>query len=153
MYNKDHWSAVHWACASGRQEVMKQLLLNGGNPHAKTKKGETPLHFAAAKGDHIMVKILAALGVDLQVANVEGNQALQLAAEAGFAEVVKVLLDKGVDKNTANNARSTGTISQKYKKNVIGSGQKRGQQMSALPVPILKNTLYSDFYIVNVPDN
>ena len=46
---------------------MKQLLLNGGNPHAKTRKGETPLHFAASKGDHIMVKILSALGVDLQV--------------------------------------------------------------------------------------
>ena len=55
-------------------KVMKQLLLNGGNPHAKTKKGETPLHFAAAKGDHIMVKILAALGVDLQVSVVYGNQ-------------------------------------------------------------------------------
>ena len=24
-------------------QVMKQLLLNGGNPHAKTKKGETPV--------------------------------------------------------------------------------------------------------------
>ena len=59
-------------------KVMKQLLLNGGNPHAKTKKGETPLHFAAAKGDHIMVKILAALGVDLQVSVVYGNQSRAL---------------------------------------------------------------------------
>ena len=55
-------------------KVMKQLLLNGGNPHAKTKKGETPLHFAAAKGDHIMVKILAALGVDLQVSSMQGRK-------------------------------------------------------------------------------
>ncbi|XP_018329723.1 ankyrin repeat domain-containing protein 40 isoform X1 [Agrilus planipennis] len=51
------WTALHWACKRGNEDVVKILMNNGADPKVETFKGETAAHLCSNSS------ILALLGI------------------------------------------------------------------------------------------
>ncbi|XP_018329728.1 ankyrin repeat domain-containing protein 40 isoform X2 [Agrilus planipennis] len=41
------WTALHWACKRGNEDVVKILMNNGADPKVETFKGETAAHLCS----------------------------------------------------------------------------------------------------------
>ena len=45
---EDRWTALHLGVLFGHVQVVEVLLKRGADPHARTKKGETPFQLASS---------------------------------------------------------------------------------------------------------
>ena len=88
---------------AGNIEVVRLLLSQEADVHAKIFDGRTPLHFAAAEGDMDVIKLLVFKGADLNAKDNDGYTPLHWAAGRGNTDVVKLLVSQGADPKIKNN--------------------------------------------------
>jgi len=119
-------TALMWAVARQRPDVVKVLIEAGADIHARSRSfpqivtgeetqragreelnytvlrgGSTPLLFAARVGDVESARVLLAAGANVNDALPDGAQALTVAAHSGQGAVAMLLLEKGADANAA----------------------------------------------------
>ncbi|KAK7084117.1 hypothetical protein SK128_005221, partial [Halocaridina rubra] len=96
--NKTHETPIHYACTSGNEAVLTEMLqfarkdkiqqlMNG-----QSTRGWSPLLNASDKGHESIVNILLDHQARVDVFDQEGKAALHLAAEHGFQPVCEALL-------------------------------------------------------------
>ncbi|KAF3920681.1 Ankyrin-3 [Orbilia brochopaga] len=84
--------ALHAACESGHEDVVRILLQRGASVTVKDEDGKTPLHLTAADGGEGIVRMLMQSGADLYAMDEEGDLPLHLAAEYGCSNTVTLFL-------------------------------------------------------------
>jgi ankyrin repeat protein len=92
--NRSGWSALHYAAASGDDEITLMLVQKAANLDARSPAGTglfTPLMMAAREGHDSTTLLLLREGADPDLKNSEGLTALQIAERAGKDYVVKAL--------------------------------------------------------------
>lgn len=109
MHNTtDGWTALHYAAAYGRDEIVAKLLSSGADKNALDNDGSTPLMTAATKGRGAAVEALVAAGTDLEMhSTTDGWTALHFAVYYGHGEIVAALLSSGADKNALDGEGTT----------------------------------------------
>jgi hypothetical protein len=98
--------ALVWACAYGRNDVVRFLLARGVDPAATDTNGMTGLHWAAAKAHPEIVTMLIRRGAPLETKNRWGGTVLDAALHFAlqhpahwpdYAAVLRALLVAGAD--------------------------------------------------------
>lgn len=79
------------AAIDGDLPEIKRLLLEGANPNATNRFGETVLMLAAANGDEESVKALLDGGADKNIKSKTGQTALDIAEETEQTGVAALL--------------------------------------------------------------
>jgi ankyrin repeat protein len=94
----DGYTAVEWACVSGRSEAAALLLARGADTSPRAD-GWIPLMWASTRGHTDVVELLLAHGCDdVDQCSVDyGHTALHLACFGGRAEILGLLLGAGAD--------------------------------------------------------
>jgi uncharacterized protein len=92
-------NAMMWAAAEGHTAVVKTLIELGGDVHATSSSGFTPLLFAAQRGDLETSKLLLSAGASVNEAAANGMTALVLAVAGDFIPYAKFLLEQGANPN------------------------------------------------------
>ncbi|KAL8667458.1 MAG: hypothetical protein Q9202_000674 [Teloschistes flavicans] len=87
-------TALHLAVENktNRIPLIKLLLGNGANVHAKSDGGWTPLHNAAEKGYEDVASLLLEWGANVNTTTSSGMTALHWCARNGHINIVKLLL-------------------------------------------------------------
>lgn len=97
-------SSLHWACATGKLNLAKQLLTRKrgkrANVNAVEYREKTSLHIAAAHDRNDIVELLLEYGSDINAKSDGGWQPLHNACEKGAIEIVRILLDAGAEINS-----------------------------------------------------
>jgi uncharacterized protein len=84
--NRQGWTPLHYAAASGDDEIARLLLKRGAQVDAQSPPASgsyTPLMMAAREGHDMTAKLLIDNGADPRRKNSEGLTAVQLAERAG----------------------------------------------------------------------
>lgn len=92
--NRPGWTALHYAAASGDDEIARILLERGAKVDAVSplKSGAyTPLMMAAREGKDSTALLLIDHGADRKLTNSEGLNAAQLADRAGKTRVAAAI--------------------------------------------------------------
>lgn len=91
-------TALHLACRSGKEEIIRLLLANvETDPNSVTKiSGTAPFHLAAKNG-HIGTVNLLLGRVKINLQDRQGKNALMFASVAGFCDLCRLLLDHEAD--------------------------------------------------------
>lgn len=90
-------SVLHWAAATGRDRLLKNLLAAGANVNTQDNDGTAPLDTAVLLGSERAVRRLLESGAAVEHHNKEGWTALHLAAITGNDVVARLLLERGAD--------------------------------------------------------
>lgn len=77
--NRPGWTALHYAAAKGRLEIIALLLEHAAYIDAESPNKTTPLMMAASSGNIGAVKLLLDEGADLGLRNAAGLNALDFA--------------------------------------------------------------------------
>jgi len=99
--------ALHWAAASGNDDIAAFLITNRADVMAKDKHGVTPLHAAAIAGDTVIIKLLLAHGANVNARADNGFTPLHWAALYGKRDAAEVLLENQAEVNAQNKAGRT----------------------------------------------
>eukprot|EP00937_MAST-01D_sp_MAST-1D-sp2_P000892 g892.t1 len=110
--NEHGWAALHFACVSGQQSMLRPLLEDvGGSAAAQeqvrtpTEQGWFPLHYASGFGHAAAIDALLAAGADLEVGNERSatcrgwtpwHRAVRWWLSPGKPNAIAHLLAKGV---------------------------------------------------------
>lgn len=86
--NRPHWSPLHYAAASGSNEIVQLLLNRGANINAVAPNNTTPVMIAAGEGYFQTVKLLLDRGADATLKNDLGMTALDFAEKTGRKDIV-----------------------------------------------------------------
>lgn len=89
--NRDGWTPLHYAAASGDKEIAKSLLDRSAKVDALSPNDTTPMMMAARAGDIMMVKLLLDAGADASLKNQQGMTAIDFAREANAKDIVEGL--------------------------------------------------------------
>jgi uncharacterized protein len=92
-------TALMWAVAERRRDVVPLLVAAGADIHAASKIGFTPLLFAARNGDIETARLLIKAGVGVNEAGSDGTEALPLAIVSAQPDFALFLLDQGANAN------------------------------------------------------
>lgn len=96
-------SALHYAVAAGREEVVEILLRNGEEVNAKDIDGKSPLHLAALINNLPIARRLIAAGANV---NCKSNSLLttplHIAAHHGYKKMVALLLQHNAKVRSRN---------------------------------------------------
>lgn len=94
---------LHWACATGKLHLAKQLLTRPknakANVHAVEIRQKTSLHLAVAHKRTDIVEMLLQHHANVNVMSDGGWTPLHTACEIGCEDVVRMLLSAGADTN------------------------------------------------------
>lgn len=82
--DNDGCTALHWAAAYDRLDIIEWLLKHKANPLSVNKWGNNALHEAARAGSIKIMKILLRAGVPPELKNKQGLCARELAEKNGF---------------------------------------------------------------------
>jgi ankyrin repeat protein len=110
-------TALHWAAADGRQDIVGLLLQQKGiDVNLQNEDGDTALIWAAFEGHQEIVQLLVAKGAKINERDNEGATALHLAAFNGHTEVVQKLLQQPeINVNLTDNDGYTALHAAAYK--------------------------------------
>lgn len=89
--NRPEWTALHYAAASGSNEIVQMLLEKHAYIDAESPNKTTPIMMAAYGGHIWTVKLLLDEGADATLRNERGMTAIDFAAKAGHQEIVEGL--------------------------------------------------------------
>jgi hypothetical protein len=92
--NRAGWTALHYAAASGDDEIAKLLIARGARLDAVSPKESgayTPLMMAAREGQQSTVTLLLAQGARRELQNTEGLTAAQIAQRAGREDIARAI--------------------------------------------------------------
>ncbi|MBD8531897.1 MULTISPECIES: ankyrin repeat domain-containing protein [unclassified Massilia] len=96
--NQPGWTALHYAAASGDEDIVRLLIARGAKVDAVSPKASgayTPMMMAAREGHDGAALVLIAHGADRMRRNTEGLTAVQLAERAGKPRVARALEQGG----------------------------------------------------------
>lgn len=89
--NRPGWTALHYAAASGKNDMVHLLLERSAYIDAESPNRTTPI-MMAARGGHIMtVKLLLDEGADAALRNEAGMDAIDFARAGDFRDIVEGL--------------------------------------------------------------
>jgi ankyrin repeat protein len=105
-------TALHFAAASYRPDMVTQLMKAGANVRARNRRGCEPLHSASVGGpgsprwnpaaqSAAIVRLIEA-GADPNAQNMDGATPLHRAVRTRCAEAVRTLLQHGADPSIRN---------------------------------------------------
>lgn len=110
-YNRSwsQWTALHFAVADSRADMVALLLAHGADPNARDNHSATPLHMTARRATMRgaaqvaarvrMVRLLLAAGARLDARDEVGATPLHWAAQWGDVPIARALLAAGADVN------------------------------------------------------
>ncbi|XP_046445039.1 serine/threonine-protein phosphatase 6 regulatory ankyrin repeat subunit A-like isoform X3 [Daphnia pulex] len=84
--DKDLYSPLHAAAASGQVFVVQQLLEAGADFNASNSFGNTPLHTACLNGHELVCQDLIASGTSVSAVNLAGQTPIHVSAAATHGE-------------------------------------------------------------------
>jgi ankyrin repeat protein len=80
---------------AGRDDLLEQLILLGGDLNEKNSEQLTPLHICAAKNLHRSANVLATSDADLNAQDQKGRTPLAVACITGTEFIGNILLEQG----------------------------------------------------------
>jgi ankyrin repeat protein len=92
--NRPGWTPLHYAAASGDDEIARLLLAHGARVDAQSPPASgkfTPLMMAAREGHEDTARFLLGQGADPQLKNGEGLTAAEIARRADHAAIAAAL--------------------------------------------------------------
>jgi receptor-interacting serine/threonine-protein kinase 4 len=100
FFNVNHtdskgWSALHWACRLGHQDIAKTLVNSNQkiNLNLQDKLGMTPFYWACYEHQLVIIKFLIKNNkIDINLADKNSRTPLYRACEDGRKNVVRLLL-------------------------------------------------------------
>jgi hypothetical protein len=100
-------TALHFAAASYRPQMARELIKAGAHVRARNRRGTEPLHLAAVgspnsprwnpSAQSATIACLIGAGADPNTKNVDGTTPLHRAVRTRCADAVRTLLDHGAD--------------------------------------------------------
>jgi ankyrin repeat protein len=104
QWSADGFTALHFACFFGREEVAGLLLRHGADAAAVARNPMqvTPLHSASAGRNLEIARVLLEHGAPPNARQQQGWTALHSAAQHGDKALVELLLKHGADRFAAN---------------------------------------------------
>ena len=96
------------ACSEAWYHVrIRELLAEGGSPHARDPDGQTPLHHSSFVGDAKVCELLLDAGADPNAVNSFTYTPLHYAAAQGNDAVVRLLVARGGEVNARSDRGTT----------------------------------------------
>ena len=92
LFGRD--GALFRAAATGRIELVRQLIAEGANVNAASRNGYTPLHRAAQNGHEAIVNILLSHNAVAGAMTANKLSPLDLATQSGHASIADLLRKK-----------------------------------------------------------
>lgn len=89
--NKNGWTPLHYAAASGNNSIVTMLLAKDAFVNAASPNATTPVMMAARGGHIYTVKLLYDNGADITMKNQRGYFAIDFALENKNTDIVKGL--------------------------------------------------------------
>lgn len=83
--------------AEKKSELLSALLVNGADPYARTRDGQTGLHRACLAGIIENAEALLQAGAEVDARDEAGVTPLMVAAKSSGFEMVRLLVEKGAD--------------------------------------------------------
>lgn len=91
MVNRPGWSALHFAAASGDDEIVRLLIEHHAAINGEAPAKLTPLMIAAREGHESTVRLLLDMGADAGLKNTEAMTAVQIAERADKPLIVAAI--------------------------------------------------------------
>lgn len=85
--NRPGWTALHYAAASGHDEIVQLLLDKAAYIDAESPNKTTPIMMAAQAGHILTVKLLLDQGADATLKNAQGLSAIDFARKFGHSDI------------------------------------------------------------------
>lgn len=104
--SKSGQTALMYAAAAGKKDIVDFLLANGANSNIQDAVGSTALTLATEENNSSIITSLIAAGANPNLPNTHGDSALHIAAEHGYLNAIRVLNANGA-LHCANNAGRT----------------------------------------------
>ena len=137
-------TALHIAAAAYQTEVVRKLIAEGADVHARNRHGEEPLHAAAVgvpgsrawnpSAQAATILCLIQAGADPDTADRRGVSPLHRAVRTRCAAAVRTLLECGADPARKNKSGSTPMLlaTQNTGRGGTGSPEAKSQQQEIL---------------------
>jgi ankyrin repeat protein len=103
--SKSGQTALMYAAASGKKDIVDFLLANGANTNIQDAVGSTALTLATQEDNSSIIMSLMAAGANPNLPNTHGDNALHVAAEHGHLDTIQILQGNGTLHCTNNAGR------------------------------------------------